>query len=88
MPKKEYKSGQRETRDIYSEPCLYCLNSAIAKKLSLKGCFDNVLNKIITRRCWLYTLGYFYILIPCFIFIVSLAFIKLFINRLNKYKVS
>jgi hypothetical protein len=49
MPKKEYKSGQGETKDIYSEPCLYCLNSTITKKLSLKGYFDNVFNKTITR---------------------------------------
>jgi hypothetical protein len=88
MPKKEYKSGRGETRDIRSEPCLCCLNSVIARKLSLKGCFDNVLNRIITRRCWLYTLGYSCTLIPCFIFIVGLAFIKLFINRLDKHKVS
>jgi hypothetical protein len=64
------------------------LNSAIAEKLSLKGYFNNVLNGEITRCCWLCALGHFYILIPCSLFTVGLAFIELFVNGLDKHKVS
>ena len=87
-PKKEYKSGRGEIGEIRSEPCLHCLNSAIAGKLSLKGCFNNVLDGEITRRCWLCASSHSCTPIPRSLFTVGLAFMELFIDGSDKHKVS